>query len=70
MIFRGPFPDVSVPDVSLTEFVMRDAAQRASKPALIEGPTGRVITYGELQRSNREVAAGLAARGSQRRCDG
>ena len=63
MIFRGPFPDITIPEVSLTEFVMRDAAQRSSKPALIEGPTGRVITYGELQRSIREVAAGLAARG-------
>src|SRR5687767_2002296 len=63
MIFRGPFPDVAVPDVSLTEFVLREAAQRSSKPALIEGPTGRIITYGELQRSIREVAAGLAARG-------
>ncbi len=63
MIFRGPFPDVTIPEVSLTEFVMRDAAQRADKPALIEGPTGRVITYGELARSIREVAAGLAKRG-------
>ena len=63
MIFRGPFPDVTVPEVSLTDFVMRGAAQRSSKPALIEGPTGRVITYGELQRSIREVAAGLATRG-------
>lgn len=63
MIFRGPFPDVTVPEVSLTDFVMRDAAQRLDKPALIEGPTGRVITYGELAQSIREVAAGLAARG-------
>jgi len=63
MIFRGPFPEVTVPEVSLTDFVMRDAAQRPDKPALIEGPTGRVITYAELQRSIREVAAGLAARG-------
>ena len=63
MIFRGPFPDVTVPEVSLTDFVMRDITQRFSKPALIEGPTGRTITYGELQRSIREVAAGLAARG-------
>jgi acyl-CoA synthetase (AMP-forming)/AMP-acid ligase II len=63
MIFRGPFPDVTVPEVSLTDFVIGDITQRFSKPALIDGPTGRIITYGELQRSIREVAAGLAARG-------
>jgi acyl-CoA synthetase (AMP-forming)/AMP-acid ligase II len=63
MIFRGPFPDVTIPEVALTDFVMQDAAKRADKPALIEGPTGRVITYGELAVAIREVAAGLAARG-------
>lgn len=66
MIFRGPFPEVTIPEVALTDFVMQDAAKRADKPALIEGPTGRVITYGELALAIREVAAGLAARGFQK----
>jgi acyl-CoA synthetase (AMP-forming)/AMP-acid ligase II len=47
----------------LTEFVLRGAQERAGKPALIDGPTGRTITYGELARSVRRVAASLAARG-------
>src|SRR5439155_9334239 len=36
------------------------------KPALIDGPTGRVLTYGELASSVRRVAAGLAGRGFHR----
>jgi acyl-CoA synthetase (AMP-forming)/AMP-acid ligase II len=32
-------------------------------PAIIDGPTGRVLTYGELASSVRKAAAGLAARG-------
>ena len=42
-----------------------DAASRADKPALIDGPSGRAITYGELVGRARLVAGGLAARGFQ-----
>ena len=63
MIFRGPFPEVTVPEVSITSFVLQKARERGDKPALIDGPSGRVITYAELDRSARKAAAGLAARG-------
>ncbi|HXD31753.1 MAG TPA: 4-coumarate--CoA ligase family protein [Pyrinomonadaceae bacterium] len=63
MIFRGPFPDVDIPEVSLTEFVLSRAEERGDKPALIEGPTGRIVTYAGLLKSIRRVAASLAARG-------
>ena len=66
MIFRGPFKDVTIPDVSLTQFVFARAAELGSKPALIEGPTGRVITYAELSDSIKRVAASLSARGFQK----
>jgi non-ribosomal peptide synthetase component E (peptide arylation enzyme) len=60
---RSPYPDVPIPDVSLPEFVLADAATRASKPALIDGPSGRAITFGELAAGARLAASGLAARG-------
>lgn len=63
MIFRGPFANVDIPEVSLPEFVFGGAAEFADKPALIEGPTGRIITYADLWKSIRRVAASLAARG-------
>jgi len=63
MIFRGPFPNVSIPEVPLTEFVLARARELGDKPALIEGPTGRIITYSELARAIPRAAAGLAQRG-------
>ena len=63
MIFRGPFPNVSIPEVPLTEFVLARARELGDKPALIEGPTGRIITYSELVRAIQRTAAGLAQRG-------
>src|SRR5204863_1363764 len=48
MIFRSPYPDVRVPDVALHRFVLAGAAERADQPALIDGPSGRALTYGQL----------------------
>jgi acyl-CoA synthetase (AMP-forming)/AMP-acid ligase II len=63
MIFRGPFPDVDIPEIPLTRFVFQNASARADKAALIDGPSGRVITYSELESSIARVAASLARRG-------
>src|ERR1700737_2335158 len=63
MIFRGPYADVAIPNVPLAPFVLQRAADLGDKPALIEGLTGRVITYAGLVQSVRRVAASLAARG-------
>jgi acyl-CoA synthetase (AMP-forming)/AMP-acid ligase II len=63
MIFRSPFPDVEIPEVPLTEFVFKHAAERAERPALIEGVSGRVLTYAQLAGAVRAAAAGLARRG-------
>ena len=35
MIFRGPYPDVEIPETALTPFVMHRAGELADKPALI-----------------------------------
>jgi acyl-CoA synthetase (AMP-forming)/AMP-acid ligase II len=63
MIFRGPFPEVAIPEVPITPFVFQNAKSRGDKPALIDGPTGRAITYSELSESIARVAASLARRG-------
>jgi acyl-CoA synthetase (AMP-forming)/AMP-acid ligase II len=62
-IHRGPEPDVEFPKTDVTSFVFEYADERAEKPALIDGPTGREVSYGELERSVRALAAGLASRG-------
>src|SRR2546427_8562913 len=63
MIFRSPYPDITVPDVPLQHLVLQRASGLGDKPALIDGPSGRALTYGQLARGVARVAAGLAARG-------
>ena len=63
MIFRSAHPDVAIPPVPLHEYVLRHAQRLANKPALIDGPSGRTLTHGQLAGAIRACAAGLAARG-------
>ena len=56
-------PQVSIPDVSITDYVLRHAARLGDKPALIDGPTGRTLTYGQLAEGVRRTAAGLSRLG-------
>jgi acyl-CoA synthetase (AMP-forming)/AMP-acid ligase II len=63
MIFRSPYTTVEIPEIPLTQAVLRRAEDLADKPALIEGATNRTLTYGQLSEMVRRVAAGLAERG-------
>src|SRR4051794_41957510 len=63
MIFRSPFPDVDVPDVTLPAFVLEHAEARGDRPALIDGATGETLTYAGLTGQVRSLAAGLAGGG-------
>jgi len=63
VIYRSPFPVLEIPSSPLTEYVMRRAGELADKPALIDGPTGRTLTYGALAGGIASLAGGLAARG-------
>ena len=63
MIFRGPYPDVTIPEVSLTDFIFNSTAPLQNKIALIDGPTGRSLTYAEFEKAVRCVAASLDQRG-------
>lgn len=66
MIHRSPFPEVEIPDVALVDYVFAHADRYEQKPALIDGDTGRTITYGELRRLIRALARGLIDRGLQK----
>jgi len=63
MVFRSPYPPVDIPRVALHDFVLAGAAARGDAPALIEGVTGRVLTYAQLAEQTRRFAAGLARGG-------
>jgi acyl-CoA synthetase (AMP-forming)/AMP-acid ligase II len=63
MIFRAPEPPLVIPEVHLTRFLLESAAARGDKPAFIDGPTGRTLTYRAWVEAVNRAAAGLAARG-------
>ena len=63
MVFRSPLPDITIPEVPLTPFVLQRASSFGDRPALIDGPSGRTLTYAQLQQGIYALAAGLAARG-------
>jgi acyl-CoA synthetase (AMP-forming)/AMP-acid ligase II len=63
MIITSAFSEVDIPDVTLPEFVLAGAAGRGAKPAIVDGASGRVLTYAELAVGVRRCAAGLATRG-------
>lgn len=63
MIHHSPLPSIDIPEVPLTPHVLQHAQRLADKPALIDGPSGRTLTYGELDGAVRSLAGGLTARG-------
>jgi acyl-CoA synthetase (AMP-forming)/AMP-acid ligase II len=63
MIFKSPYPDIEIPEVPLASFILERAPQFSPKPALIDGATGRTVTYGELTNTVDRVAAGFFSRG-------
>jgi len=63
MIFTSPYPSVEIPDVSLPSYVLRRAAALGDKPALVDGPSGRTVTYRQLLSAVGSVASGLHQRG-------
>ncbi len=63
MIFKSQFSAITIPEVSLPEFVLHRAEELGDRPALIDGPSGRTLTYKQLAEAVRKAAAGLAARG-------
>jgi PAS domain S-box-containing protein len=63
MAERNAAPSLPVPLVSLPEFLLRSGAALRDKAALIDGVTGRQVSYADLAATAARTAAGLAARG-------
>ena len=63
MIIESPYDDVELAQVPLTEYVLDGTARWATRSAIIDGATGRVMRYAELAASVRRAAAGLVAHG-------
>ena len=63
MIHRSPLPDVEIPATTLTDYTLARAAELGDKPALIDGTSGRELSYAALAAGVKSLAGGLVARG-------
>jgi hypothetical protein len=41
IVHRSPLPDLDIPEIPITDYVLKEAARVPDRPALIDGPTGR-----------------------------
>ena len=63
VVVRSPFVAPEVPDLALTDYVLRDLDRLRDRTALVDGPTGRSYTFGEFDERVRSLAGGLLDRG-------
>ncbi|KAL6661327.1 hypothetical protein ACP70R_000711 [Stipagrostis hirtigluma subsp. patula] len=61
-VFRSTLPDIAIPDhLPLHDYVFERMAARRDRACLIDGATGEALTYGDVDRLSRRVAAGMRA---------
>ncbi|XP_044487534.1 4-coumarate--CoA ligase 2-like [Mangifera indica] len=66
IVFRSKLPDIYIPNhLPLHSYCFENIAQVASRPCLINGSTGDVYTYSEVEITARKIAAGLNKLGIQ-----
>jgi len=63
MVIHSPFPDIEIPELPLSDFVLAHAGELGDKSAFIDAASGRTITYAQLVESVRAAAVGLDERG-------
>ena len=62
-IFASLYGTVSVPDASVTETLFEGLVGREDEVAMVDGPTGREMTAGQMMSMIKRLAGGLTERG-------
>jgi acyl-CoA synthetase (AMP-forming)/AMP-acid ligase II len=63
MIFKSETPDVQWKDIPYHNLILAQAMERGDKPALIDGPSGRAVSYKQLVGGAMRMGANIAAKG-------
>ncbi|MBI5879204.1 MAG: AMP-binding protein [Chloroflexi bacterium] len=63
MIFTSPYPDRTIPDIPYHALILQKAMENKDVPALIDGPSGRTLTFGQVAGGARLIASSLSKRG-------
>ncbi len=64
-IIKSKLPDVEHPDSAITPFLFEKNMDRLDEVAIIDGPSGRSLTYGELLGAIKIFAGALVQRGME-----
>lgn len=54
-IYKSPFPDIDIPEISITEFTTSKFDGYGDRTALVDGASGRSLTYKQLASLIRKV---------------
>ena len=63
IIHPSPLPEVEIPDVTITDHVLRRASELADQTAIRDTSGASSYTFAELEKAIYSLAGGLAARG-------
>ncbi len=63
IVHESTLPDVEIPDIPITELVLRRAVEMADQPAIHDVGSGRGYSFGELSHMIKAFAGGLQAKG-------
>ena len=63
MLFKSPYPDVSIPEIDLTSLFLSRIKEYGNKTAVINGITHQTYSFAELAGSIKKAAFGLSKRG-------
>ncbi|KAJ8755490.1 hypothetical protein K2173_019288 [Erythroxylum novogranatense] len=65
-IFRSKLPDIYIPNtIPLHSYAFQNISTHSSRPCLIDGTSGDVYTYAQVELTSRKVASGLNKLGIQ-----
>lgn len=64
VVHRSPFPDPAIPERSLPDYVLEQAAGFGRRPALVDGITGEMVAFGDLPGAVAGAARRLRALGA------
>jgi len=66
MLTRSPYEPITIPNLSISQFIFERTGDGLAKPALIDGSTQRHVTFGELQDNVWRISSGLRRFGIKR----
>jgi acyl-CoA synthetase (AMP-forming)/AMP-acid ligase II len=63
VIFQSPYASIEIPTCSVATYVLAHSTAYANKAALIDGPSGRTVTFAQFSQLVARAASGFSQRG-------